>query len=102
MKTIVEPQTQENQLQVIVRESELEPAKAKVLLENFQNYFEIASEWEQKAKAIIVTSELQKDDMAMAKIGRLELKEKRIAVERVRKSLKEQSLREGKEIGRAS
>lgn len=88
----------ENQLQVIVRESELEPTKAKVLLENFKDYFDIASEWETKAKAIVVTSETQKEDMAKAKEGRLILKEKRVAVERVRKSLKEESLREGKAI----
>lgn len=95
--TIIEP-VKENQLQAIVRESDLAPAKAKVLLENFQNYFEVASEWESKAKAIVVTSPLQKEDMALAREGRLELKEKRLAVERVRKVLKEQSLREGKAI----
>jgi len=88
----------ENQLQAIVRESEIAPAKAKILLENFQDYFEVASQWEVKARAIVVTSGDQKEDMALAKEGRLELREKRIAVERVRKLLKEQSLREGKAI----
>ena len=35
----------ENQLQVIVKESGLEQSKAKFILDNFQNYFEIADEW---------------------------------------------------------
>lgn len=36
---------QENQLEVIVKESQLEPSKAKFILDNFKNYFEIAAEW---------------------------------------------------------
>jgi hypothetical protein len=88
----------ENQLSIIVSESGLEPTKAKVLLDNFQDYFNIADEWTKKAKMIIVTKEDQKSDMAMARIGRLELREKRIAIEKTRKELKEQSLREGKAI----
>lgn len=87
-----------NQLQVIVEESGLESTKAKVMLENFQNYFEIAEEWERKAKTISVTKESQKVDMQMARTGRLFLREKRIAIEKTRKELKEQSLREGKAI----
>lgn len=88
----------ENQLQVIVKESGLEPTKAKYILEKFQNYFEIASEWEIKARTIKVTNETQTTDMEMARVGRLFLREKRIVVENVRKELKEQSLREGKAI----
>jgi colicin import membrane protein len=88
----------ENQLQVIVKESGLEPTKARYILEQFQDYFQIASEWEIKAKALIVTNEKQTAEMEMARTGRLFLKEKRIAVEKARKELKEQSLREGKAI----
>lgn len=88
----------ENQLQVIVRESGLEVTKAKVILEKFRDYFEIASEWEKKAKALVVTNETQKAEMEMARTGRLFLREKRIAIENVRKELKEQALREGKAI----
>ena len=87
-----------NQLQVIVRDSGLEPAKATIMLEKFQNYFEIAAEWERKAKTIVVTNAEQTASMAMAKVGRLFLREKRIAVEKTRKELKEQALREGKAI----
>lgn len=88
----------ENNLAVIIKDSGLEESKAKFLLSNFQNYFEIAAEWEKKAKAIIVTDESQKAEMEMARVGRLFLRDKRIAIEKSRKQLKEQSLREGKAI----
>ncbi len=88
----------ENQLQVIVKESGLDQTKADYILNQFQNYFELASEWEKKAKTIIVTDEKQEVDMKMARTGRLFLREKRIAIEDARKKLKEQSLREGKAI----
>ena len=88
----------ENQLAKIVNESGLEQSKAQVLLANFSNYFEIAAEWEQKAKMLTVTNESQTAEMKMAKEGRLFLKNKRVAVENTRKQLKEQSLREGQTI----
>lgn len=87
-----------NQLAVIVKESKLSPSKAEHILKQFQGYFEIAAEWEQKAKTIVVTREDQKPEMEMARTGRLFLREKRIAVEKVRKQLKEDTLREGKAI----
>ena len=88
----------ENQLAVIVQESGLEASKAQFILEKFQGYFAIAAEWEVTAKTIIVTDEKQTDKMDMARTGRLILREKRIAVEKARKELKEQALREGKAI----
>jgi septal ring factor EnvC (AmiA/AmiB activator) len=88
----------ENQLQIIVQSSGLEPTKAQVILTKFQDYFSIAADWEQKAKMIVVTSAEQTADMAMARVGRLFLREKRIAIEKTRKELKEQALRESKAI----
>ena len=88
----------ENQLLKIVKEIGLDQSKSQVLLAKFQNYFEIAAEWENKAKMLLVTNESQKTEMKMAREGRLFLKEKRIAVEKTRKELKEQSLREGQTI----
>lgn len=87
-----------NELQTIVQESGLESTKAQFILEKFQNYFEIAAQWEEKAKTIVVTNESQTAEMKMARTGRLFLREKRIAVEKARKELKEQALREGKAI----
>jgi len=88
----------ENQLAIIVKESNLEPTKAKYILEKFTEYFDMADEWTIKARAIVVTKESQKAEMEMARTGRLFLKEKRVAVEKARKELKEQALREGKAI----
>lgn len=90
--------SEEKSLQVIVKESGLEPTKAQVLLENFSGYFELAADWEKKAKAIVVTDEAQVAEMKMAREGRLFLRSKRLEVENTRKALKEQSLREGKAI----
>jgi len=88
----------DNQLAIIIKESNLAEAKAKVLLDNFSNYFEIAADWERKARAILVTDSSQIAEMEMARTGRLFLREKRIAIEKTRKQLKEQALREGKAI----
>jgi len=87
-----------DQLSVIVAESGLETTKAKIILENFQDYFDIAAEWEARAKTIKVTNASQVTDMKIARTGRLFLREKRIAIENTRKQLKEQALREGKAI----
>jgi hypothetical protein len=88
----------ENRLALIVRESGLESTKANFILTQFQDYFNIAADWEVKAKTIVVTDESQKAEMQMARVGRLFLKEKRVAIEKARKELKEQALREGKAI----
>lgn len=88
----------ENNLQIIVNESGLEKTKADYILENFQSYFSIAAEWERRAKDIVVTADDQKTIMEMARAGRLLLRDKRIQLEKARKTLKEQALREGKAI----
>jgi len=88
----------ENQLQVMVKEAGLAPTKAKYIQEKFNDYFDLADEWTIKARAIKVTDASQTGDMAMAREGRLFLREKRIAIEKARKELKEQALREGKAI----
>lgn len=87
-----------NELAVIIKESGLEQKKGQTLLDNFAGYFEIAEEWKKKASVIIVKNASQKADMQMARVGRLFLREKRINIEKTRKELKEQSLREGKAI----
>lgn len=88
----------ENGLTKLVTESGLDKTKSQVLLENFSNYFEIASDWEKKASMLIVNNIEQKAEMKMAREGRLFLKEKRVAVEKTRKALKENALREGQTI----
>jgi hypothetical protein len=88
----------QNQLQLIVKTSGLEQTKAQYILEKFTNYFEIAAEWEAKAKTIVVRNDSDVSNMQLARVGRLFLREKRIAIEKARVELKEQALREGKAI----
>ena len=85
----------DNKLEVIVKASGLEGTKAQIILSKFQGYFEIAAEWEAKAATIQVADASQKADIAMARVGRLFLRDKINDVEKERKKLKEQSLREG-------
>ena len=87
-----------NELQTIITNSGLQGNKANDILIDFQSYFDIAAEWEAKAKTIIVTDCSQKQEMMLARDGRLFLKEKRIAIEKKRKELKEDALREGQAI----
>ena len=88
----------DNKFQELVKESGLEQSKAQILLDNFSDYFKIADEWEKKAKAISVTDVTQTAVMKMAGVGRKFIANKRIELEKTRKELKEQSLREGKAI----
>ena len=94
----VQEKKPDNKLAVIIEESGLVTEKAKILLDSFSDYFDIAATWEKQAKTIVVTDASQIPEMKMARTGRLFLREKRIAIERTRKELKEQSLREGKAI----
>ena len=63
-----------NQLAIIVKDSGLVKEKARILLDNFSDYFKIAAEWEKKAKAIVVTDAIQIPEMKMARTGRLFLR----------------------------
>lgn len=87
-----------NKLQALVEQSGLEQPKAQVILNTFREYFDIAAEWEIKAKTLVVTDASQLAEMEMARTGRLFIRDKRLVIERTRKELKEQSLREGKAI----
>ena len=96
METTIEQKP--DALAKIVETSGLEKTKADYILQKFQDYFRLAAEWEAKAKMLVVTSETQIVEMKMARTGRLFLKEKRVAIEKTRKELKEESLREGKAV----
>lgn len=76
----------------------IEKTKGDYIKEKFQDFTQAIEEWSERANAIVVTEESQKELMAEAREGRLLLKAKRIEVEKVRKSLKEQSLNEGRLI----
>lgn len=76
----------------------IEKSKSDYIIEKFSEFTSIATEWNEKANAIMVTDESQTDLMKQAREGRLLLKAKRIEIEKTRKSLKEQSLNEGRLI----
>jgi len=88
----------ENKLEIVISQSGLEESKAKTVLQSFSQFFEQAEEWEQKAKAIVVTDKLQVSEMQQAREIRLTLKDIRVNAEKTRKELKEQSLRESRAI----
>ena len=76
----------------------IEKTKGDYIKEKFQDFTQVIEEWSERANAIVVTEETQKELMAEAREGRLLLKARRIEVEKVRKALKEQSLNEGRLI----
>jgi uncharacterized protein YqgQ len=82
----------------LIEKGLIEKTKGDYIREKFQDFTQAVEEWSEKANAIVVTNENQKELMAEAKEGRLLLKAKRIEVEKTRKSLKEQSLSEGRLI----
>ena len=90
------------QLQAIVDESALAETDANALVEDFAEAAALAQKWEEEAKKIVVTDELQVGDMQIARSARLELRDKRTAVEAKRVSLKNASLRRGQAIDKVA
>lgn len=86
------------EIKKLLESSLIEKTKMDYIVEKFSEFTTIANEWSEKANAIVVTDESQIDLMKQAKEGRLLLKAKRIEIEKTRKSLKEQSLNEGRLI----
>lgn len=87
-----------NKIDELIGTGVIEKTKADYIKEKFQDFTQAIEEWSEKANAIVVTDETQKELMSEAREGRLLLKAKRIEVEKTRKSLKEQSLNEGRLI----
>jgi hypothetical protein len=88
----------ETPLEVQIRDSQVSEDEAVTLHRTFTPIFTLAKEWEEKAKAIQVTSSLDKAGMAAAREARLNLQHIRLNAEKSRKALKEESLRKGKAI----
>jgi hypothetical protein len=87
-----------NELVRVVTESGLENQTAEMLTSSFLPFFEKAKEWNEKAKALVVTDASQVSEMKMARVARLALREIRIDADKKRKELKEDSLRYGKAV----
>lgn len=86
------------ELVVLVESSGMEKTKAQSVLESFTGFFKQASEWEAKTKSLVITDVSQIHEMKMAREGRLQLKEIRVAAEKTKKKLKENILIEGRFI----
>jgi hypothetical protein len=86
------------ELAVIVEKSGMERTKAQTVLDAFTEFFTQAAEWEEKTRGLVITNVSQKAEMALARSGRLQLREIRCAAEATRKKLKENILVEGRFI----
>lgn len=86
------------QLTKIIESNGLEKTQGQMILDNFTEFFKEASEWESKAKLIVITDVSQVEEMKEAKKARKALQRIRLNAEDTRKNLKERSLREGKAI----
>ncbi len=82
----------------IIESNGLEKTQSQTILDSFTDFFEQAKKWELETKNIVVTDVTQTDLMSKAREARLALKNIRVDAEKVRKDLKERSLREGKAI----
>jgi chemotaxis protein histidine kinase CheA len=76
----------------------LEPGAVQTLREGFSPLFEQAAKWKAQAASVRVTDVSQVREMKMAREIRLSIKETRVASEKLRKTMKERILREGKAI----
>lgn len=88
----------DNKLVKIGEEYGLEQSKVQTLMQSYGEYFAEARELVQGAMDIKVKSEDDFENMELAREKRLALKKVRVEVDKIRKSLKEQSLREGRAI----
>lgn len=98
----LEESVPQNKLAVLINQSDLSEDKSSVLMAKFASFFVDVQVWEKKAKAIVVKDESQKVIMDQARQGRLFIRKVRLDIEKCRKELKEQSLREGKAIDKVS
>lgn len=94
----IEKAEPKNDLEIFVSKSCLDKTLAQQILDRFRGSFELAAKWEATAKTIVVKDAGQKADMALARTGRLELKAERVAAEKTRKAMKEDSLNYGRTV----
>lgn len=88
----------ENKLQVILTQHALPETKSEAIKAKFDDFFIQVSEWEARLSTLSVTNVEQKAEIKMADEARKFLKNKRVEIEKTRKTLKEDALREGQTI----
>lgn len=91
-----------NQLAIMIKDSDLPEEKSSILMGKFATFFVDVQTWEKKANAIKVTNESQKAIMDQARQGRLFIRKVRIDIEKCRKELKEESVKEGRAIDKVA
>src|SRR3990167_8069103 len=88
----------ETEIILPVKDYGLDDNKTALMLTAFNDFYAQAAAFESSARDIVVTSAEQTDMMKEARTTRIAVRDIRIEVEKRRKSMKEQSLREGKAI----
>lgn len=81
----------------VIEAGALEETK-QLLIDRFTTFFEQAQDWKDRAESLVVTDVSQTREMKMAREARLALREIRINADKVRKELKEDSLRYGRAV----
>ncbi len=82
----------------VLQNSGLEIQTREAIERQMLPFLDQANEWREKAEALVVTNETQIDLMKQAREARLALRSIRIEADKVRKNLKEDSLRYGKAV----
>lgn len=87
-----------NELLPVVAETKVDSEIQQMLLDRFSLFLEQAATWKQRASELVVTDISQTHEMKMAREARLALREIRLAADKTRKELKEDSLRYGRAV----
>ena len=85
-------------LSLAIAEEQLQPETRENLLASFGPLFQQAKQWRERAERLVVTDASQTDLMKQAREARLALKALRVEANKVRKDLKEDSIRKGRAI----
>lgn len=88
----------ESPLAVAALETGLEISIQEMLVSRFTPFLEQTAEWRERAESLVVTDINQTREMKMAREARLALREIRINADKLRKELKEDSLRYGRAV----
>ena len=87
-----------NELLPVVAETKVDSEIQQMLLDRFSLFLEQAATGKQRASELVVTDISQTHEMKMAREARLALREIRLAADKTRKELKEDSLRYGRAV----
>ena len=88
----------EKEIAVVLRTTGVNEETTLSIKNTFMSFFDKVEPWIEQAKMINVTSEDQVEDMKLARALRLALRGVRIQADKVRKDMKDESLRYGKAV----